>query len=118
MFVRYSPVVSQKSLPLTFQGLNRKQGADKSAVQEKGYLQQQEDRDFLDLRSDWFKKHRPNDEADDGYVTTPGHSDEEYESENGTKPRPSARKRAREAKREFDSSQQIFRASTALDKQK
>lgn len=91
----------------------------KQANRKADRLQDQREKDaaFLEKRSDWFEKNRPGDSKEEGYVTTPGHSDDEYESDNGTKPRPSARKRARETGREFDSSKQIFRASTALDKQ-
>ncbi len=73
-------------------------------------LQDQFEKDaaFLEKRSDWFEKNRPGDSKEEGYVTTPGHSDDEYESDNGTKPRPSARKRARETGRDLIPAIRLF----------
>ena len=61
----------------------------------------EQDAIVLDERNKWFKKNRPNEQEEDGYVTTPGHSDDEG--------RPSASRHAKKTGRWFDSITQTFK---------
>jgi hypothetical protein len=83
-------------------GINRRKAQpslDKKAEQQ--YDQGKKDAAFLELRRNWFKENRKKESEEEGYVTTPEHSDDEG--------RPSARKYARETNRIFDAFGQFFR---------
>jgi hypothetical protein len=91
------------SLSNTLPRFQAKKGAVKNAQDKKAdqqRAQREEDAAFLEERTEWFKENRPKEDETDGYVTTPGHSDDES--------RPTARRKAKETSREFDSNTQSF----------
>lgn len=101
-----SSLSSPKSI--TFQG--RHTTGDKKSqnnLQDRQQAQKELDDAFLADRGSWFQTNRPTESREDGYVTTPYHSDDEG--------RFSARKYARNSDREFDSSTQKFRKRAASD---